>query len=419
MKRFSLLFTSFLCLFCATVSGQQFKKGYVVTLEGDTIRGLLSYQSDKANAAECVLRRDEKAAREVLTPRRIKSYRYYEPARYYVSRTLMIGNEKKSVFLECLQEGPVSLFYFTDGGIDRYFLVTKAGAYYEIKREDLVKESGIWTTNQVKDVRYMETLAEIFGDCPKVKDDIRYVTIDHSSLKAITKKYNLNCGGGNGSISFEPQRAPWKFAFSIKGGQSYYLQKLYGELENKNTHVQDTFCLGDMQSPMISVQTEFYMPGMSPNSRITLGASFAKMDYENEKERAYLQNNTTYDIYKEKTYYHAKQLTVDLGFKLFYPGKVVRPYLGAGALYYKLLDPVIGKNKLVYNSVDRKLSADDKMTNSDYDTGYFSHKTSTFGLFISAGTDVYLTKRLALTLGAQGEYIKDGYFLKAAAGIKF
>ncbi len=419
MSRFSLLFVGLFCLFCTTVSGQQFKKGYIVTLEGDTIRGLLSYQSDKANSVECILRRDENAAREVLTPKRIKAYRYLQPARYYVARTLSIDSEKKTVFLECLLEGRVSLYYFTDGGIDRYFLVTKAGAYYEIKRADLVSESGIWTTKQVKDTRYIELLTEIFGDCPKVKDDIRYVTIDHSSLRGITKEYNLNCGGGSKSITFEPQRAPWKFSFSVKGGESFYMQKLYGRLENRNTHLKDTFCLGDMQAPMISAQAEFYVPGMSPNSRFTLGGSFAQMNYENEKQRVYLQNSLLYDIYKEKTYYHAKQLTVDLGYKMFYPGKVLRPYLGAGALFYMILDPEIGKNKLIYSSTDNVLSANDKLTSSDIDTEYFSHKTSTFGLFVSAGTDIYLTKRFALTLGAQGEYIKDGYFLKAAAGVKF
>ena len=81
------ILTAALLLLAMTVSAQKNPmRGYVVTLQNDTLRGTVDYLSGTKNAWTCLFRRDGETEFKTYTPQDIKGYRLTDNGAYYVSR---------------------------------------------------------------------------------------------------------------------------------------------------------------------------------------------------------------------------------------------------------------------------------------------------------------------------------------------
>lgn len=106
----TLLFSS--SLFAQT----DFRPGFVVKKTGDTLYGQIDYRGDLLMSSVCTFKNNASSI-EQFTPDDLMSYRFID-GKYYTSRLV----DNKSVFLEYLVKGIVSMYYIRDETADRYFI---------------------------------------------------------------------------------------------------------------------------------------------------------------------------------------------------------------------------------------------------------------------------------------------------------
>ncbi len=104
-----LLLASFFSL--TSYSQRNYQEGYVIPLQGDTLRGWIDFRSDKLNSTTCTFKADLTAQEREYYPKDIYGYRYLNDGKFYVSKEIEIDGVKKNVFLEFLLEGIENLYY--------------------------------------------------------------------------------------------------------------------------------------------------------------------------------------------------------------------------------------------------------------------------------------------------------------------
>ena len=85
MKR---LFTFLLLVVSIALSQAQnnFKNGYIITNNNDTIWGEIDFRVDELNAQRCKFRQDKNSETKIFLPGEIQAYRFSKEGKYYVSK---------------------------------------------------------------------------------------------------------------------------------------------------------------------------------------------------------------------------------------------------------------------------------------------------------------------------------------------
>ena len=83
---------------------RDFRKGYIITNQQDTIYGWIDYRGDVRNAKVCLFRKTETDPSMDYMPLDIAAYRFIN-SKYYVSRDVGDEYAPKQVFLEYLVNG--------------------------------------------------------------------------------------------------------------------------------------------------------------------------------------------------------------------------------------------------------------------------------------------------------------------------
>ncbi len=117
-----LLIVLFLFAVGKLYAQSDFRNGYVINNEGDTIYGKIDYRGDLLMSQVCRFKQANSASIIYYYPYEIKEFRF-ENSKCYVSRILESGNQ---VFLEYLIKGKLNVYYFRDDKAD-YYLIDKEG----------------------------------------------------------------------------------------------------------------------------------------------------------------------------------------------------------------------------------------------------------------------------------------------------
>ena len=201
-----------------------FRLGYIITNENDTIVGLIDYRTDQMNAQACTFKKTKTSPVETYSPGQITGFRFTEDGKYYVSGEIV--SNSAIVFLEYILQGIMNLYFYADKitGLDYYIFENQDGMrHYITKRPDEVSEfDGKLMLKQ--DMQYKAVVPIIFEEVPELREKAGKVNFSHESMISITKDYhNLVCTTGEPCIQFEtkPDKQSLKIKFSIYGGVSF------------------------------------------------------------------------------------------------------------------------------------------------------------------------------------------------------
>jgi hypothetical protein len=175
-----------------------FRPGYLVTVNNDTVHGLID---QSVNIAERVLFR-ETGSREVVryTPDQVREIRM-EPGKYFVSRKIEKGGVERQLFLEYLLEGIVHLFYVKFDNADHYY-IEKDGRLTHLsnERRTFIADGQVHSLNSpgvvegreyaLRAAPYWGTLTFLFQEAPELFPDIPNTSFNHRSLINITSRYH-------------------------------------------------------------------------------------------------------------------------------------------------------------------------------------------------------------------------------------
>ncbi len=203
-----------------------FRNGYIVKNDNDTIYGLIDYRGNKANAKKCTFRKDLNSAKQAFNPDEIKSFRFIN-SKYYVSKNINVGNETKQLFLEYLINGIIDIYYYRDGIGEHYLVDNGEGNLYELKNEE--KLVIVHNTQYFKESKeYVGILKVMFKESPLISKKVENISLNHKSLINITRDYhNEVCTDGE-CIIYEKKLPKTKSTYGIIIGCNYLKTSGYG-----------------------------------------------------------------------------------------------------------------------------------------------------------------------------------------------
>ena len=316
------ILTAALLLLAMTASAQKNPmRGYVVTLQNDTLRGTVDYLSGTKNAWTCLFRRDGETEFKSYTPQDIKGYRLTDNGAYYVSRTLPLHGEQQTFFAEYLLKGGVNVYRHEEGDREYFYLEDEDGQIAELQGREHYDLSQQETSSERH--KALQSAFLLLAKSEEAKKALWESRINSRNLVDITRRYNEQfCTSSGDCIEFrysERQTASTTIRLRAEGGIAVNQLSVGGGRKN-------------VLAPRIAVGVDCQFPRINPGFSLqaALACSFGSTDMETAQRYAYTQEgNSVYysDLWKVKY----TQLAIQLGVAWrFIPKGKVCPYVKAG-----------------------------------------------------------------------------------------
>jgi hypothetical protein len=177
-------------LTCVLASKAQsdFRNGYIIKNDNDTLHGLIDYRGVKSNARKCVFKKDPNSESHVFTPGELTGFQFMN-SKYYVSKFINAGSAPEQLFVECLIKGIVGIYYYRDFDGEHYLIEDKDGRLYELKndkREVVVGDSKYYKESK----EYVGVLKAVLKDSPTTSRRVESMDLNHKSLVNIVHDYH-------------------------------------------------------------------------------------------------------------------------------------------------------------------------------------------------------------------------------------
>ncbi len=196
------IFILFGLLYFSTLLNAQtdFRPGYIINLNGDTIYGKINYQGNLLMGTLCKFRDKENIELKYL-PNEITAFRFID-SKYYVSRVI----NETPVFLEYLIKGKVNIYYMRDNNGDHYYLDKEGFQLAEITYKE-----GFKTINDntilYRSKEHIELLNTYMQDAPEFQSRIQSIKKpEHKSLIKLAADYHTAVCDGEKCIIYEKKQ---------------------------------------------------------------------------------------------------------------------------------------------------------------------------------------------------------------------
>ena len=347
-----------ICLATAiSLYGQgEFKPGYIIDLNQDTIYGEIKSGSESRNAQICVFRSGTDAEASEFRPGEIKAYRFTGGS-YYVSMEVEEDGVKKQMFVEYLVNGMADLYYLRDNKSETYY-IRKEG-------EDALA---------IADIRLLKA---VFSDCMEIQSSLDKATLTHNSLISMTEKYHDYVCDGEACIIYSKEASRIRIHVGPVVGYTMNFFRIRGN---------PTFDIIDFEpctAPVFGILLDLGFSRLGDHLSFQLGTGYSKQNFEGYGEvMSFTGNMYTYDAHLDGSF-----LSFRLGTRYSFSGKRVRPSLGGGFECSKFINPDCYYVRDLY--IDGEYYS--SLTWSQNPV-----KNPLFGGYLQAGLDVILSKNLVL-----------------------
>lgn len=297
----------------SVLSQSNYKEGYIITMEKDTVHGLIDFRTDHTNSLICKFKLSDEASEKNYQPGEIAGYRFVNEGKYYVSRAVVIDSLKRTVFLEFLVQGLLNLYYFPEG-IGCYFFENKDGTLVAITK----KPDEIIDNSKLKvDDRYKGMLSYISRDCLPLAFKTSKVEFNKESMIVFTKDYHDQmCDSGEKCIIFENdyKKKFTKFNFTAFSGIEF------NDIKFNDINLSKMLSF----SPIVGIGLNISSPRLIKSVSIMVDAILSKIagacDYS---------NNLTYSQYS----FSGIKSNFSGGLEYIYQKGKFRPAINAGISY--------------------------------------------------------------------------------------
>jgi hypothetical protein len=163
-----------------------FKPGYVISIDGDTLYGEIDYRGDILMGEICKFRNSN---REIIeySPNDISAYRFIE-SKYYVSKEV----KGKKYFLKYLIKAKISVFYLRADGKDHYFIEKENEKIAEIPYSEETKDMGSKRVINESTI-HIGVLKYYTKDAPQLIENIQIIKKpnDKNLIKLVKEYQNI------------------------------------------------------------------------------------------------------------------------------------------------------------------------------------------------------------------------------------
>ena len=314
----SLIVTLILISPFTAFSQSNFQSGYYISLDNDTIQGLLHNRGEIGNFRSCIFKKDEHSKSLKFSAKEIQAYRFLND-KYYVSKTIKTSKGKETVFVEFLVNGISNLYFFRDPENFLYLIEDEEGNLIELYNEEeivYVEGKGEVSKNTYRHIRMLKMA---FSDCMEIQPQVDNARLTHKSLINLTKNYHSFVCDDQECIVYEKMLPPFKIQFApVIGYTASNLQFDNDFYSNFTYDPNSNFMLGLQMNAILS----------RINEKIAI-----QLDLLYHKNNYYGTYNDYYELYIDNN-----MLETSLMLKYMFPTGKVKPSLGIGFGYNFILD---------------------------------------------------------------------------------
>jgi hypothetical protein len=250
----SIVTLSLIALSLSSSVAQDFRSGYILKLNGDSLAGFVDYRSDKRNAKSCWFKTSTKSKKIEYKPTELKGYGFQND-KVYTSRNITVpGKTTRLVFLQVLVQGKASLFKYVDLFLmerDSLFVLPQQSVK-EVDIKDSKAQNADAQRYQMTERKYIGILNYVMSDCHLNANKTRY---EERSLVNLIQNYN-RCMGSAGLVY--KSNKPWtKLSWSVLAGVDQSTLKGSSDFDFK-TSISVPAGVGlELSSPRLSDKNSF------------------------------------------------------------------------------------------------------------------------------------------------------------------
>lgn len=286
-------------LFISSISFAQsdFRPGYIISSENDTLYGFIDFRSDIRNSLQCTFHSDN-GEKTVYHPFAIKGYRFTN-GKYYISKWVKNQtSETVPLFVEYLVDGEKDLFYYRSTEGNNYLINYNDSTLVLLpfQKKTNMKDGRYYGVQSTQHIGFLKSY---FEDAPELYHQIEKIQQPGvRNLTKLTKDYHeLKCSD---SVCIIYNKAKNKFRMAIEPVFGYYKFKASNDFK-----------------PQYGAHLYFWLPQNNENLYAKTGLLF----YSNNADI----NTETETIRSEYTYY-----TMPIAFEYQLPYKRIKPKFNLG-----------------------------------------------------------------------------------------
>jgi len=335
-----LIFAFFTSSFWAQIDN--FKGGYIITNQGDTVFGQIDLRTDITNQEQCTFRKTEGEKPVIYRPFEIQGYRFTDDGKYYVSKNIEIKGDKIDAFVEYLVKGMMNLYYYAckdnsyffpedgnkyidyKGYIEYYFFEDENGKMVSIsKKPDKIEDLGYVK----EDNNYKGAIRVYFYNVKDIANGADNTEFTQKSMINIAKKYHKAvCTTGEECVVYQRKKPDYNgeiFKIAVYSGVQFtnYHYNYYDYLGYKKKY----FPINSF-SPIVGLEMTFKNPRWTNQVAFQIDILLSML-YQNKK------NLVSPDSHIEVREYKTPAPTIQAGLQYIYPKYKFRPTVGAGFAY--------------------------------------------------------------------------------------
>lgn len=336
----SILSVSFFLLAFNGYAQTDFRPGYYITWDNDTVWGLIDYRGKIRNSSFCEFKENETSNSIRFAPSEIQAYRFVDD-KYYVSKEIKFGDMGKPVFLEFLVDGITNLYFYCSINESFYLIEDKKGNLLKLDNEE--KKEYIEGKGYVlkKNYEYIGCLKVVMSDCMEIQKDIEKVSMGQKSLIEITKEYHDYVCDGEKCIVYEKTLPLMKVRFAPVMGVNVS-ELCFDQKQFSN------FDFGQTVIPSVGLLLNMSLPRLNEKLSIEFESNLGKSKYVGN----YISEELKITNYFE-AYVNLLALNSSASLKYTFPRGKVKPTLAVGFAFDFVLnkDTKVVQEEKYYNSV--------------------------------------------------------------------
>lgn len=270
-----------------------FRPGFIVTNEGDTVNGKIDYRGDLLLGRLCRFTQADESEIKEFSPAEVSAFRFAD-SRYFVSTEIEVAEFKGKVFLEFLIQGKMDVYYYRGEKEDHYLVRKEGGELAELPYEEKVKHVK-GTPHSYKSSKHKGVLKYTMSDAPALHTRIdKLKEPAHENLITLARDYHKEVAAEEDYMIFR-KKLPLV---------SISLEPVYGFIKYKN---------GNNLLTEAGAHVYIWMPRKNEKLYFRTGYLYHK----------YTANRKEYSVNK-----------LPLQLQYLYPKTRLQPRLNFGANYY-------------------------------------------------------------------------------------
>lgn len=342
MKKSHLILILILAISPLVQSQSDWRKGYIIKHEGDTIYGLIDDRGSRSNSKQFSFKIGNDAKPNTFLPKDVLGYRFID-GKFYVSKLINLNGHTEVVFLEFMLHGRVDLYHYQNE--NEYYFMEKDTVLQELKNSEVIipmtttDENGRQIATHDRSVdrkEYIGQLSYMLRD-GNMQSDIQSSSLEARSLLKIAKKYHYKVCPDVQCVIYEKTIKPVKWNLGFHAGIS--MNKLdFGGYMVTNFGL-GTFIGGRLELENVLIWQERF--SFSFDLTLQRYAEYTFSATELSKTTQIRYQNKDYELSKNPVNSLLNRSSLDANIELYtlkaplvvnyqFSKKKIRPYIGFG-----------------------------------------------------------------------------------------